>query len=64
MGFWHNVRRFLAEDGVGEKETRRLSGMLHVGLAESETDAGFERAMRLLLERSTGLKTEHESRER
>ena len=60
MSFWHNLRRLLTDDAVGEQEARRLAGMLRVGLAESETDAGFERAMRLRLERSTGLRTERE----
>ncbi len=60
MSFWQNLRRFLAEDSIGEQETRKLIGFLQSGLAASETDADFERVMRQLLLRSTGLRTERE----
>lgn len=60
MTVLHKLWRFFADDNVGEQETRRMAGMLRTGLAASETDAGFERAMRLMLKRPTGLQTEHE----
>ena len=33
--------------------------MLTVALAETDTDAGFERLMRQMVQRETGLETEH-----
>jgi hypothetical protein len=59
MGFWKRLRHHLFDQPISRPELELLVRLLPVALAETETQGGFEDMMRLLLQRSTGLRTEH-----
>lgn len=59
MGFWNRLRHHLFDKGISCPELQTLLRLLPVALAETETDAGFEQIMRQMVERETGLATEH-----
>ncbi len=59
MGFWNRFLHHLFDTPISRRELTTLLRLLRVALAETDTDAGFERLMRQMVQRETGLGTEH-----
>lgn len=59
MGFWNRLRHHLFDLPISRPELELLLRLLPVAMAETDTQRGFEGMMRLMLQRDTGLRTEH-----
>jgi hypothetical protein len=59
VGFWNRLRHHLFDNPISQRQLGIISRLLRVALAETDTDAGFERLIRQMVQRETGLGTEH-----
>ncbi len=58
MNVFARLHHLLFDFSASEREARRITGLLEVALAESETDAGFEACFRRVVRATNGLDEE------